>query len=72
MLRDTFHANRQERLSDAGVTGQKNYALAWIKAARLETTQQSAADTAAPMCASTHNLTAYRVISSKPIQKTIF
>jgi protein involved in sex pheromone biosynthesis len=23
MLRDTFHANRQERLSDAGVTGQK-------------------------------------------------
>lgn len=72
MQRDTFTVNRQERLSDIGVTGQKNYALAWKQAARSDTSQQSAADTAVPMYASTHNLTAYRVISTEPNQKTIF
>lgn len=72
MLRDTFPTNRQERLSDAGVTGQKNYALAWKQAARLDAAQHSAKDIPIPMCASVRNHTAYRVISIEPIQKMTF
>jgi hypothetical protein len=43
MLRGTFSTNQQERLSDASMTGQKNYALAWKHAARLCPDPQSTA-----------------------------
>jgi hypothetical protein len=43
MLVDSFSTNLQERQSDASMTGQKNYALAWEHAARLSPAPQSAA-----------------------------
>jgi hypothetical protein len=43
MLRDTLSTNQQERQSDASMTGQKNYALAWKHAERLCPDSQSTA-----------------------------